>query len=151
MKWVSHQTLTGVLAYAVSSDLLFSAGAIFGAIVPDKIEGRRQGLSAVGWRSRHRGVSHWLVLYGAIFFALIQYFNIENVFDAINNKSHPLRLIFSLLFGIFCHIWQDALCGRVPTITPNIKWGIRLFKVGSLREYIFVALSILLIYIIKII
>lgn len=149
MKWVNHRALTGVLAYAVSSDLLFCAGAIFGSIVPDKVEGRRQNLSYAVWRKRHRGLSHWLLLYIALFFAIAQLFNVDNLYDAINDRSHPLRLIFALLFGVFCHIWQDALCGKVPTVTPNIKWGIRLFKVGSLLEYIFVTVLILLIFVIK--
>ena len=151
MKWISHQTVTGVLAYAVTSDLLFTAGAIFGSVIPDKVEGRPQKIGYAKWRKRHRGLSHWAILYLLIFFALIQFFNIENVQTAISNKSHPLRLIFSILFGIICHIAEDALCGKVPTITPNIKRGVRLFKVGSLQEYIVVILLILGIYVIKII
>ena len=149
MKWVSHQAVTGVLAYAVTSDLLFTAGAIFGAIAPDKIEGKREGLFSIGWRSRHRGWSHWAVLYVAAFFALLQYFNIEDVQGAILNENSPVRLLFAFLFGALCHIAEDALCGKVPTVTPNIKWGVRLFKVGSLREYVIVIVIIIAIYLFK--
>lgn len=149
MKWVSHQAVTGVLSYAVTNDLLFTAGAVFGSIIPDKIEGKREGLLSIGWRSRHRGWSHWAILYIAIFAGLLQYFNIENIQSAILNESSPTRLLFSLLFGALCHIVEDALCGKVPTITPNIKWGVSLFKVGSLREYIVVIVMIIVIYLIK--
>lgn len=146
MKWVSHQAVTGVLAYAATNDLLFTAGAVFGAIVPDKIEGKREGLGAIGWRSRHRGWSHWAVLYVAAFFALLQFFNIEDVKGAILNENSPVRLLFALLFGAICHIIEDAFCGKVPTVTPNIKWGVRLFKVGSFREYVVVIIMITAIY-----
>jgi len=149
MKWVSHQAVTGVLSYALTEDLLFTAGAVFGAIVPDKIEGKRQGFWSLGWKNRHRGWSHWVFLYIAVFWGLLQYFNIESIQEAVLNKSHPIRLVSAIFFGAICHIAEDALCGKVPTITPNIKWGVRLFKVGSFREYIIVILMVITIYLVK--
>ncbi|MBP3723175.1 MAG: hypothetical protein J6I62_07995, partial [Selenomonadaceae bacterium] len=65
------------------------------------------------------------------------------------NENSPVRLLFAFLFGALCHIAEDALCGKVPTVTPNIKWGVRLFKVGSLREYVIVIVIIIAIYLFK--
>ena len=142
MKWVNHQAVTGVLAYAVTDDLLFTIGAVYGAIIPDKIEGRRKILT-------HRGISHYPLLYIVLFFGLLQYFNIDNVQSAILSENQPLRMVFALIFGALCHIAEDALCGKVPTITPKIKCGVRLFKVGTFQEYIIVIFLIILIYLMK--
>ena len=40
------------------------------------------------------------------------------------------------------HIAEDGICGKVPLSTPHKKYGIKLFKVGSWREYFFAALII---------
>ena len=66
MKWVSHITLTGTIAYAVTADPLLTAAAALGAVLPDKIEGSPQSVGWRTWRSRHRGWSHWPLLYLAL-------------------------------------------------------------------------------------
>ena len=140
MTWVSHIGLTGTIAYAVTADPLLTAAAAVGAVLPDKIEGTpaRQGWRT--WRSRHRGWSHWPMLYIALIGALAQaeaYFFYDAVF-------------FSILTWIFVaallHIAEDAVCGKVPGIYPAQKIGIRLFTVGSLREYLFTGICILIVY-----
>ena len=70
MKWTSHITLTGTIAYAVTQDPLPAAAACVGAILPDKIEGTPGSVGWSSWRSRHRGWSHWPVLYIALLGAL---------------------------------------------------------------------------------
>ena len=59
-------------------------------------------------------------------------------------------VFFSILTWIFigalCHIAEDAVCGKVPLLYPTQKIGIRLFTVGSLREYLFVLVCIVIVY-----
>ena len=69
MKWVNHQVVTGVIVYTATEDLLLTAYSMAGAILPDKVEGNPRAGSYWSWRSRHRGWSHWPMLYlGLIFF-----------------------------------------------------------------------------------
>lgn len=44
------------------------------------------------------------------------------------------------------HIAEDAVCGKVPLLTPYQKVGVRLFKVGSVPEYLFTIAAVLLCY-----
>ena len=115
MTWVSHVALTGTIAYAVSADPLAAAAACVGAVLPDKVEGTPGSVGWRTWRSRHRGWSHWPMLYLA-------------------------------LIGALLHIAEDAVCGKVPAVLPTQKIGIRLFTVGSLREYLFTAVCIGIVY-----
>ena len=55
-----------------------------------------------------------------------------------------LNLITYALVGALLHIAEDGICGKVPIFTPYKKYGIKLFKVGSWREYFFAALIILI-------
>ena len=140
MKWVSHITLTGTIAYAVTADPLLTAAAALGAVLPDKVEGSPQSVGWSTWRSRHRGWSHWPMLYIALIGGLMQaqqYFFYDAAFFAV------LTWIF---VGALCHIAEDAVCGKVPLLSPTQKAGVRLFTVGSLREYLFVLVCIGMIY-----
>ena len=69
MKWISHITLSGVVAYAATQDPLPAAAAAVGAVFPDKVEGTPGSVGWKSWRSRHRGWSHWPMLYIALVYA----------------------------------------------------------------------------------
>ena len=58
-------------------------------------------------------------------------------------------LLFWMLAGALCHIAEDALCGKVPLLLPSQKVGIRLFTVGSFREYLIVLLIIGAVYLLR--
>ena len=140
MKWVSHVSLTGTIAYAVTADPLLTAAAAVGAVLPDKIEGTPQRVGWRTWRSRHRGWSHWPMLYIALIGGLMQaqqYFFYDAAFFAV------LTWIFG---GALLHIAEDAVCGKVPLLYPTQKVGIRFFTVGSFREYLFVIFCIIVVY-----
>ena len=140
MKWTSHISLTATIAYAVTADPMLTAAAAIGAVLPDKIEGTPQSIGWSTWRSRHRGWSHWPMLYVALIGGLIQaqqYFFYDAAFFAV------LAWIFG---GALLHIAEDAVCGKVPLLYPTQKVGIRLFTVGSLREYFFVLVCIVVVY-----
>ncbi len=140
MKWVSHITLTATAAYAVTADPMLTTAAAVGAVLPDKVEGSPQSVGWSTWRSRHRGWSHWPMLYIALIGGLMQaqqYFFYDAAFFAV------LTWIF---VGALCHIAEDSVCGKVPLLYPTQKAGVRLFTVGSLREYLFVLVCIGMIY-----
>ena len=140
MKWASHITLTATIAYAVSADSMCTAAAAVGAVLPDKIEGAPGSVGWSTWRSRHRGWSHWPMLYLALIGGLAHartYFFYDTAFFAV---------LTWLLIGALLHIAEDAVCGKVPFLYPTQKVGIRLFTVGSFREYLFVLVCIVVIY-----
>ena len=105
MKWVSHIALTGTIAYAVTADPLCTAAACVGAVLPDQIEGTPRSVGWRTWRSRHRGWSHWPMLYVALIGGLSKahghFFYDEEFFTA-------LTWVF---LGALCHSAEDAVCG----------------------------------------
>ena len=140
MKWVSHITLTATIAYAVSADPMCTAAAAVGAVLPDKIEGAPGSVGWSTWRSRHRGWSHWPMLYLALIGGLAHartYFFYDTAFFAV---------LTWLLIGALLHVAEDAVCGKVPFLYPTQKVGIRLFTVGSFCEYLFALVCIVVIY-----
>ena len=140
MKWVNHEIVTGVMVYGATGDFLATAFAMAGAIFPDKVEGR-PGADYWSWRARHRGWSHWPVIYIAVY-ALMQQGFLPQGADAERGVSF-------ICIGALLHIAEDAVCGKVPFITPWQKVGIKLFAVGSVTEYIFSIVVVLLSYMIQ--
>lgn len=133
MKWVNHEIVTGVVCYSLSSDPLLAIAGMVGAIVPDKIEGNPRSGNYWSWRARHRGWSHWPLLY--LLLALL-------IAQGTPDLLHPAdiaipHLVFWGCVGALLHIAEDAVCGKVPLLTPWGKHGLRLFAVGSVTEYLF--------------
>lgn len=140
MKWINHQVVTGFMIYAATDNALFVASGILGAVLPDRVEGSppREKKAYWKWRKNHRTWSHYPPLYLALIFAA-QY--------AKNYLSFPgseivLNVLSYIFVGALLHIVQDGICGKVPILTPHGKHGLKLFKVGSWREYFFVVLII---------
>ena len=140
MKWLNHQIVTGFIVATATDDALFTASAIVGAVLPDRVEGSPPKDSSAywKWRKRHRTWSHWPPLYlsliGAAFVAKDMYPDPTLVF--------ALNLLTYALVGALLHIAEDAFCGKVPLLTPHKKYGLKLFKVGTWREYFFAAVII---------
>ncbi len=143
MKWVDHQVLTGVIVYAATDDLLLTVYSMAGAIFPDKVEGSPRAGNYWSWRSRHRGWSHWPVLYLGIIFFLS---HLEEMQLTSLPTADLVTIGTYICIGALLHIAEDAVCGRVPFLTPYHKVGIRLFKVGSVTEYLFTIAAVLLCY-----
>ena len=141
MKWVNHEIVTGVMVYGATGDFLATAFAMAGAIFPDKVEGR-PGADYWSWRARHRGWSHWPVIYIAIY-ALMQLGFLPQGADAEKGVSF-------VCIGALLHIAEDAVCGKVPFLFPWQKVGIKLFKVGSVTEYLFSMVLVIVTYIIHV-
>ncbi|WP_302609374.1 metal-dependent hydrolase [uncultured Mitsuokella sp.] len=143
MKWVDHQVLTGVIVYAATDDLLLTVYSMAGAIFPDKVEGSPRAGHYWSWRSRHRGWSHWSVLYLGIIFFLS---HLEEMQLTSLPTADLVTIGTYICIGALLHIAEDAVCGKVPFLTPYHKVGIRLFKVGSVTEYLFTIAAVLLCY-----
>lgn len=143
MKWVNHQVVTGVIVYTATQDFLLAVYSMGGAILPDKIEGNPRSGDYWSWRSRHRGWSHWPILYLLLLGLQLK------IMQAEPEKFGDLGIIgVYFCVGALLHIAEDAFCGKVPFITPWQKIGVRLFSVGSVTEYLFSIVVVLLCYII---
>lgn len=140
MKWINHQIVTGFIIYAATNDALFVASGIFGAVIPDKVEGSppKESSAYWKWRKNHRTWSH----YPPIYFLLIAAAQFAKNFYPDPAVEIILNLITYALVGALLHIAEDGICGKVPIFTPHKKHGIKLFKVGSFGEYFCSALII---------
>ena len=142
MKWINHQIVTGFIVCTATDDALFTASAIVGAVVPDRVEGSppKESSAYWKWRKSHRTWSHWPPIY-LLLIAVAQF---AKNFYSEPTLSFVLNLLTYVLVGALLHIAEDGICGKVPIFTPKKKYGIKLFKVGSWREYFFAALIILI-------
>lgn len=140
MKWINHQIVTGFIVSTATDDALFTASSIVGAVLPDRVEGSppKESKAYWRWRKKHRMWSHYPPIYIALIIA-------AQVAEPL--LPHPYSLFPTLttyaLVGALLHIVEDGICGKVPIFTPRKKYGLKLFKVGSWREYFFVTLIIL--------
>lgn len=138
MKWVNHKILTASMVYALFHNPIYSISAAIGSIFPDVVEGRVNILdpwSYKKWKKRHRGFSHWIILYLIVLVSLI----LIGQFVEFSPHWSLLRdLLCFFLVGCILHIIEDAFCGRVPLINPYKREGFMMFRMGSLWEYLFV-------------
>ena len=140
MKWINHQIVTGFIVSTATDDAIFTASAIVGAVLPDRVEGSppKENKAYWKWRKNHRTWSH----YPPIYFALIAAAQIAKNYYPDPTLALALNLMTYALIGALLHIAEDGICGKVPIFTPRKKYGIKLFKVGSRSEYFFAALII---------
>lgn len=147
MKWINHEIVTGVVVYAVTENPLYAIYSMAGAILPDKVEGspfKKSKKDYWKWRQRHRTWSHWPVLY-LLLYTFVKYLLAQPEYAAF---ADIFRIAEYVAIGSLLHIAEDAVCGKVPLLTPKKKVGIRLFRVGTTGEYIFVIIFLVLIYIV---
>jgi inner membrane protein len=138
--------------------MLFATGNLPGSIIsaagsifPDLIEGKGFlhhpfSVQYQKWQKRHRGLSHLFVVYSSALLLLIVVLKFKVVTLSATYYYVVLFLSF-FLAGCCLHILQDSICGKVPFLTTGKKYGIRLFRVGSIAEYVVVlAISAILLY-----
>lgn len=156
MKWVSHKFATSAIVFSVTGNILIAGVAMLGSVFPDRIEGRippqTDKVAYKKWRSRHRKYSHWVVPYLLVWYVLYRYCYSQGIitlsletFNVLLEKETVISIIVVaanlasyFVLGALLHIIQDAICGRVPVFTPKNLLGVRLFRVGSMLEYIIV-------------
>lgn len=146
MKWITHEVVTGVLVFAAFDDPLLAVYSMAGAVFPDKVEGSPGSRGWSAWRSRHRGWSHWPMPYLLLLLLLLRL----DEYTAYAALLGDLRTIgIFLCVGALLHIAEDGFCGKVPFILPRQKVGVRLFKVGSVFEYLFALAIVLSAYVLR--
>lgn len=120
MTWKSHFISTFVTVYALTQNPVASVCAMLGSTFPDRIE-------FIFLKKTHRTFSHWFVFYLPFLFLY---------------KSGFSMYIFWFFMGALLHILEDALCGKIPVMSPTKRVQVipRLFYTGSVREYVFVML-----------
>ena len=147
MKWINHQIVTGFVVYAATDNALFVASSIVGAVIPDRVEGDppKDNAAYWAWRRRHRTWSHYPILYLALIGLLLlakEY--CQSIGLNFVTTTPFIDVIIFALIGALLHIVEDSICGKVPVFTPHSKHGIKLFEVGSWKEYFFSAIIILI-------
>ncbi len=156
MKWFNHKHTAGAIAFAVTGNPVAVIPAILGSIIPDIIEGMPNEEDPDDynkWRRGHRRSTHWFIPYLAVFAVLFLYIRKEGFSQMSFSEAFMLfhtpgclYIVFAYLIGFgalgcLLHVAMDALCGKVPSVNPNKRVGMKIFRVGSLMEYI-VALAI---------
>ncbi len=136
LKWVNHRLLTTVLIYAGTDSFIYAACGFAGSTLPDYLEGKppKESKAYWKWRSRHRRTTHWTVPYLTIILALMVLHQ-QSVLNGLIWEG--AKLLIFVCAGALLHIFEDAVCGKVPLISHTNKIGIKLFKVGSAWEYLF--------------
>ena len=115
--------------FGLSQDMLGTLFVMTGSVFPDWVEGRPTIENYFQWRKKHRGKSHWLLVYCGLFVLL---WLLGLVFP---EKFLLLRFCMCFVFGAILHILEDAVCGKVPMIELRKRLGVKLFAVGSFKEY----------------
>lgn len=141
MKWINHQIVTGVVIYTATNDPLCTVYSMLGTLLPDKLEGDpRKAADYWSWRSSHRGWSHWPVPYLSFILLLL---TVESHRLAGDGFAPTAQVGIWIMAGALLHILEDAVCGKVPLVYLTKKTGLKLFKVGSFREYFFAIFLVL--------
>lgn len=144
MKWVNHAVCTASIVYCFTGSFLFSGLSLIGVSIPDRLDGRAPDKGSEGfryWIARHRGWSHFFLPYflGII---IVEWLVTPGVVPAyFRIYLYYLEFVF---IGALFHIFEDMLCGRVPFWGNKHRFGLRLFEVGSWKEYVlslFIALA----------
>jgi len=159
MTWKSHRIVTLSFVYLVTGNLLWAFLSAIGSCIPDQIELAVYKNKAFA-KDHHRKTSHWFLPY--ILLALLALtlscysglllwsasLQINDIVSWFTKWDFPFSkfplwawislTIAWLAIGAICHILEDAISGKVPGLNPNKRTiGIRLFKTGSIKEYIF--------------
>lgn len=133
MKWANHELVSCSIALFLSHDFLGAAFTGIGSIFPDWIEGRKNIFNYRLWHKIHRGISHWMIMYFTIFFAVGFFYQFH--------QSYFCRYFLFFCFGALLHTMEDSICGKVPIFMPHKRFGVKIFSVGSMSEYAFSTLT----------
>lgn len=134
LKWINHKILTTTAIYVGTGSVVAGICGYIGSTLPDRLEGRPPKDSAEywKWRQRHRRFTHWTVPY---LFVMLCCLWIRKEIPLDTHLLELCNVIFYISMGALLHIIEDGICGKVPLINYNQRIGLRLFRVGSWKEY----------------
>lgn len=153
MKWVNHCLVTFSAGWFLTGDIECISASVFGACVPDILEGKPPDSKVDSvrywkWRRKHRGISHFGLMYLLLIFVSVLY---RYYFWPGHATDYFLKLWIWFLVGCLFHVLEDMLCGKVPFFSPYKRIGINLVRVGTVYEYLWVLGSIGFIILLRII
>lgn len=137
MRWLTHQMGGLLAAISLTGSPLVIASAFVGSILPDLIDQKRAGLGKNRreqqriFNATHRGASHWVGWWLALFIAC---------------AALPQLLLreaaAGLALGGLSHVALDMLTTRGVPLMPFTRKGsirLRFCSTGSWKEYAFLA------------
>lgn len=136
MTWKSHCLANGAVAFALTHHPEVAAAAMLTATLPDQLE-------AYLPLGRHRGATHWLLLWLAVMFLLPFYVQRElsEPFTLLINhagrfwSTRPFLLgtcLFGLALGPFLHVLLDGCSDSGVPVAPFSRQRL---KLGMYRTY----------------
>lgn len=169
MKWISHKAITGAIIWGLTTNPILTVASVIGSTFPDWIETPPWAYSdKYKYLSQHRRGSHWFIPYaaaailaailvvgtGTYYHIILHHItNINSIFHYLHSNTikyfiinNTVLLGLFFLIGCLFHILEDGITGKVPGLHIRKKIGVRLFKVGSIQEYIVVAAILLIVY-----
>lgn len=152
MTWTNHYAATGALALALTGRVDVAAAAVATAALPDQLE----AFLPLG---KHRGATHWLVLWLALLVAVPLYFPHDCARLMLSPGWHPLGItpllthwrlgtaVFGLALGPFLHVLLDGCSKEGVPVVPfsRAKLQLCLYRTRNRRwpwdvtEWAFVA------------
>jgi hypothetical protein len=154
MTWVCHKIFTAAVVYGITARPVPAVLIALGSVIPDVIEmAVSGGMGSKRWKKIHRGICHWFVLYVAMAIPLFWFasehgvmgINLTELVKSVKYNPRSLYwyavvsyVVALLMFGAVAHIFEDGLCGRIPSLNPSKKIGMKLFEVRTFKEIIFV-------------
>ena len=144
MKWITHQSVAVMAAFALHQPLAVIAAAWTGSILPDVIDQKRASLSFFRQRSfnqKHRKGSHW---FG--WWIILWVFSQMGYLGPV-----PDLLLSGIAFGALTHVILDMCTTKGVPLFPfgNARFSLHLCSTGSWMEYVFLAACVALFWMAK--
>jgi len=127
MMWPSHKITAFATTYAFTGNIIASALAMFGSILPDVLE--------LGGLIKHRTLTHWMYIYLVPF---IWFLMLREVFPGSGFYFVVCFLLLGALLHLFCDAFGDS--GIPVGLNPFGKHrGFYIYYTYCLSELVFVA------------
>ena len=128
MKWRNHKLVTLCVVYSMTGDVVPTAAAVVGSVLPDLLE-FRIGKDSAGLIP-HRTITHYPPIWIAAFASLWL------MYQSTGSASWIIYAGMFAVLGGLLHLAEDALSkGGIPFFSPYGKpHGAGVYKVGTTSE-----------------
>lgn len=127
MKFVSHNAVALSTALILKFPPLGVVVSVLASTFPDTVE--------FALRLKHRGFFHSFYVYGLLYTVILA-LPANPVVDFIRNNSLHTYFFTGVVIG---HLVADFLTMTPIGILPGVKGSLKLFKTGSIAEYLLVS------------
>lgn len=134
MKWITHQSVAVMAAFALHQPLASLAAVWAGSVFPDVLDQKRAAFSFSRQRAfnqSHRRTSHW---FG--WWLTLWVFAHAGCLGPV-----PDTLLAGFAFGAFTHVFLDMCTTKGVPVLPfgGRRFSLKLCRTGSFAEYAFLA------------